>query len=381
MPPAARRPSPRPPEPPHRSRQRPSPLSLERLDLTARSREITLETLGLLALPTQCLLLLDALRLGGPNRLTARRQRPSPLSLERLDLTARSRKIALETLGLLALPTQCLLLLDALRLGGPNRLTARRQRPSPLSLERLDLAARSRKIALETLGLLALPTQCLLLLDALRLGRPNRLTARRQRASPLSLERLDLTARSRKITLETLGLLALPTQCLLLLDALRLGRPNRLTARRQRPSPLSLERLDLTARSRKIALETLGLLALPTQCLLLLDTLRLGRPNRLTARRQRASPLSLERLDLAARSRKIALETLGLLALPTQCLLLLDALRLGRPNRLSARHQRPSPLSLERLDLTARSRKIPLETLGLLELPTQCLLLLRCLIS
>ena len=95
----------------------------------------------------------------------------------------------------------------------------------------------SREIALETLGLLALPTQCLLLLDALGLGRPNRLTARRQRASALSLERLDLTARSREIPLETLGLLALPTQCLLLLDALRLGRPNRLTARRPAPEP------------------------------------------------------------------------------------------------------------------------------------------------
>ena len=248
MPPAARRPWPRPPEPPHRSRQRPSPFSLERLDLTAGSREIALETLGLLALPTQCLLLLDALGLGRPNRLTARDQRPSPLSLERLDLTARSREIALETLGLLALPTQCLLPLAALGLGRPNRLTARRQRARPLSLERLDLAAGSREIALETLGLLALPTQCLLPLAALGLGRPNRLTARRQRARPLSLERLDLAAGSREIALETLGLLALPTQCLLLLDTLRLGRPNRLTARRQRARPLSLERLDLAAR-------------------------------------------------------------------------------------------------------------------------------------
>ena len=164
-------------------------------------------------------------------------QRPSPLSLERLDLTAGSREIALETLGLLALPTQCLLLLDALGLGRPNRLTARDQRPSPLSLERLDLAARSREIALETLGLLALPTQCLLPLAALGLGRPNRLTARRQRPRPLSLERLDLAAGSREIALETLGLLALPTQCLLLLDALGLGRPNRLTARRPAPEP------------------------------------------------------------------------------------------------------------------------------------------------
>ena len=111
----------------------------------------------------------------------------------------------------------------------------------------------SREIALETLGLLALPTQCLLLLAALGLGRPNRLTARRQRARPLSLERLDLAAGSREIALETLGLLALPTQCLLLLDALGLGRPNRLTARRQRPSPSALSAsisLRAAARSR-----------------------------------------------------------------------------------------------------------------------------------
>ena len=167
------------------------------------------------------------MRLGGPNRLAARRQRPSPLSLKRLDLTAGSREIALEMLGLLALPTQCLLLLDPLGLGGPNRLTARHQRPSPLSLKRLDLTARSREIALEMLGVLALPTQCLLLLDALGLGGPNRLTACDQRPSPLSLKRLDLTARSREIALEMLGLLALPTQCLLLLDAARRQRPSR----------------------------------------------------------------------------------------------------------------------------------------------------------
>ena len=323
--------------------QRPRPLSLKRLDLTAGSREIALEMLGLLALPTQCLLLLDALSLGGPNRLAACHQRPSPLSLKRLDLTAGSREIALEMLGVLALPTQCLLLLDALGLGGPNRLTACHQRPSPLSLKRLDLTAGSREIALEMLGVLALPTQCLLLLDALGLGGPNRLTACHQRPSPLSLKRLDLTAGSREIALEMLGVLALPTQCLLLLDALSLGGPNRLAARRQRPSPLSLKRLDLTAGSREIALEMLGVLALPTQCLLLLDALSLGGPNRLAACHQRPSPLSLKRLDLTAGSREIALEMLGVLALPTQCLLLLDALSLGGPNRLTASPPAPEP--------------------------------------
>src|SRR3954464_9548213 len=240
-----------------------------RLDFTARSREVAPEMLGVLALPAQCLLLLEALGLGRPNRLTARDQRPSPLSLKRLDFTARSREIALEMLGLLALPTQCLLLLD----------TARRQRPS----ERLDLATGSREIALKRLGLLALPTQCLLLVDPLGLGGPNRLTACHQRPSPLSPKRLDLTAGSREIALEMLGVLALPTQCLLLLDPLGLGGPNRLTACHQRPSPLSLKRLDLTAGSREIALEMLGVLALPTQCLLLLDALGLGGPNRLAA--------------------------------------------------------------------------------------------------
>ena len=80
--------------------------------------------LGVLALPTQCLLLLDTLasaaRTASPLASDAR-----PLSLKRLDLTARIREIALEMLGVLALPSQCLLLLDTLRLGGPNCLTAR----------------------------------------------------------------------------------------------------------------------------------------------------------------------------------------------------------------------------------------------------------------
>src|SRR3954464_13654725 len=105
--------------------------------------------------------------------------------------------------------------------------------------------------------------------------------------------RLDFTARSREVAPEMLGVLALPAQCLLLLEALGLGRPNRLTARDQRPSPLSLKRLDFTARSREIALEMLGVLAFPTQCLLLLDALGLRRPNRLTARDRRARPRSL----------------------------------------------------------------------------------------
>src|SRR5215213_2416501 len=227
---------------------------------------------------------------------TARRKRPGSLSLQSLDLTARRHKVPVEMLGL---------------------PTARRKRPGSLNPQSLDLTARRREIVPETLGLLAFPTQCLLLLDALRLGCPNRLTARRKRPGSLRLQSLDLTARRHKVPVEMLGLLV---------------------ARRQRPGSLRLQNLDLTARRHKVPVETLGLLAFPTQCLLLLDALRLGCPNRLTARRKRPGSLRLQSLDLTARRHKVPVETLGL---PT------------------ARRQRPGSLRLQNLDLTARRHKVP----------------------
>src|SRR5215204_2650463 len=162
--------------------------------------------------------------------------------------------------------------------------TARRKRPGSLSLQSLDLTARRHKVPVETLGL-----------------------------SPQSL---DLTARRREIVPETLGLLAFPTQCLLLLDALRLGCPNRLIARRKRPGSLRLQSLDLTARRHKVPVEMLGL---PT------------------ARRQRPGSLRLQNLDLTARRHKVPVEALGL---------------------LTARRQHPGSLSPQSLDLTARRREI-----------------------
>ena len=96
-------------------------LPLEGFTFRLSRRQIATESHSPPAFPSEHLLVFDDFRLGGLNRISTRRHSARMLIVEGFTLSARGREVAIESLGPLTFPSERLLVFDDFRLGGTNR--------------------------------------------------------------------------------------------------------------------------------------------------------------------------------------------------------------------------------------------------------------------